>query len=280
MPLPNDYNTVTVTGRYTYLNGEPAVGSVRFTGKGVAVSAETETVILPGTVVATLVNGEFSIELPATNDPDIQPNGWTYSVEERFSNGGGRKYEIDVPYDALRIDLSTVAPVPSSPGDPTAYVTLSAFEALDSAFEQHLLDGGEGGGVSSWNDLTDKPSAFPPEVHDHEMSDVTGLTDALSGKSAANHTHEISGVNGLTAALADKASASALTSHTSNTSNPHAVTKAQVGLGNVSNLAPADLPVSTATQTALDAKRDILVLATGESVPGGTRTGTIIFRTA
>ena len=45
-----------------------------------------------------------------------------------------------------------------------------------------------------------------------------------------------------------------LTAHTGNTSNPHSVTKAQVGLGNVANLAPADMPVSSATQTALDAK--------------------------
>jgi hypothetical protein len=34
------------------------------------------------------------------------------------------------------------------------------------------------------------------------------------------------------------------------------LTKADVGLGNVSNLAPADLPVSTATQTALNLKYD------------------------
>ena len=44
-----------------------------------------------------------------------------------------------------------------------------------------------------------------------------------------------------------------LTAHINNKNNPHEVTKAQVGLGNVSNLAPADLPVSTATQSALDA---------------------------
>lgn len=280
MPLPVDYNTVTVTGRYTYLDGNPAVGSVRFTGKGVSVSAETETVILPGTVVATLVNGEFSIELPATNDPDIQPNGWTYSVEERFSNGGGRKYEIDVPYDAIRIDLSTVAPVTASPGDPTAFVTLSAFEALDSAFEQHLLDGGEGGGVSSWDDLTDKPTVFPPSAHDHEIADVTGLSDELDGKASASHTHAQSDITGLTTALSGKADATTVSGHISNTSNPHGVTKAQVGLGNVSNLAPADLPVSTATQEALDEKRDVLVLGPSDPVPGGTREGTIIFRTA
>ena len=46
-----------------------------------------------------------------------------------------------------------------------------------------------------------------------------------------------------------------LNSHTGNTSNPHKVTKAQVGLGNVQNLAPADMPVSTAQATAIaDAK--------------------------
>lgn len=44
--------------------------------------------------------------------------------------------------------------------------------------------------------------------------------------------------------------------HADRTDNPHSVTKAQVGLGNVSNLAPADLPVSTATQAALDLKYD------------------------
>ena len=43
-----------------------------------------------------------------------------------------------------------------------------------------------------------------------------------------------------------------LTAHINNKNNPHEVTKAQVGLGNVSNLAPADLPISTATQNALD----------------------------
>lgn len=47
---------------------------------------------------------------------------------------------------------------------------------------------------------------------------------------------------------------SAISSHTSNTSNPHSTTKAQVGLANVDNTSDANKPVSTATQTALDAK--------------------------
>lgn len=47
-----------------------------------------------------------------------------------------------------------------------------------------------------------------------------------------------------------------LASHTSNTSNPHSVTKAQVGLGNVDNTSDLNKPVSTAQQTALDLKID------------------------
>jgi len=41
------------------------------------------------------------------------------------------------------------------------------------------------------------------------------------------------------------------TSHTGNTSNPHSVTKTQVGLGNVDNTSDADKPVSTAQATAI-----------------------------
>ena len=44
--------------------------------------------------------------------------------------------------------------------------------------------------------------------------------------------------------------------HIARVDNPHGVTKAQVGLGNVENLAPADMPISSAGQAALNAKAD------------------------
>lgn len=53
----------------------------------------------------------------------------------------------------------------------------------------------------------------------------------------------------------DKVIKESLDAHIGNKSNPHKVTKAQVGLGNVQNLAPADMPVSTAQAAAIaDAK--------------------------
>ena len=49
----------------------------------------------------------------------------------------------------------------------------------------------------------------------------------------------------------DRVIKESLDAHIGNKSNPHNVTKAQVGLGNVQNLAPADMPVSTAQATAI-----------------------------
>jgi hypothetical protein len=49
----------------------------------------------------------------------------------------------------------------------------------------------------------------------------------------------------------DKIIKGSLDAHIGNKSNPHNVTKAQINLGNVQNLAPADMPVSTAQATAI-----------------------------
>ena len=70
------------------------------------------------------------------------------------------------------------------------------------------------------------------------ISDTNELSATISGISNFSkngHTHEIANVTGLQDALDAKATTEALTEHTSNTSNPHNVTKEQVGLSNVTN---------------------------------------------
>lgn len=47
---------------------------------------------------------------------------------------------------------------------------------------------------------------------------------------------------------------SSLSTHATDVNNPHSVTKTQVGLGNCDNTSDLSKPISTATQTALDAK--------------------------
>jgi len=68
-------------------------------------------------------------------------------------------------------------------------------------------------------------------------------------------------IYGLLTALGLKADQSSLDSHTGNTSNPHSVTKSQVGLGNADNTSDANKPVSTAQQTALNLKADASTLS-------------------
>lgn len=64
----------------------------------------------------------------------------------------------------------------------------------------------------------------------------------------------ISNIAGLSSALAAKLDAATFNNHAGDSNNPHAVTKAQVGLGNVDNTSDADKPVSTAQATAIDSK--------------------------
>ena len=67
-----------------------------------------------------------------------------------------------------------------------------------------------------------------------------------------------------------------LTAHTSNKSNPHNVTKEQIGLGNVDNTSDLNKPISTATQIELNKKinkpttnntPDYVLLADGSTAP-------------
>lgn len=58
--------------------------------------------------------------------------------------------------------------------------------------------------------------------------------------------------------------------HLPRTDNPHNVTKTQVGLGNVDNTSDLLKPISTATQTALNAKQNKLTAGTNITIVGDT----------
>lgn len=82
------------------------------------------------------------------------------------------------------------------------------------------------------------------------INDANTRIDSLSADLTAEQTERIA---------ADSSMANNITSingrlvlHTSDYNNPHQVTKAQVGLGNVNNTADLDKPISTLTQQALD----------------------------
>lgn len=124
-------------------------------------------------------------------------------------------------------------------------------------------------------------TAIDKEISDRKAADsanfkeledgMTAAVDNLEGRIQAtdgklyeeidNRKGEINRVEKLisdetaTRAQADTNVNAKVDSHIANKSNPHGVTKAQVGLGNVNNTSDADKPVSTAQATAIaDAK--------------------------
>lgn len=130
MPFTN-LDLRTVEGKILLLNGEPAVGAVRFEASAILTDPVSDEIIYPVPMVAPLdVDGSFSIELPATDDPDMdQP--FTYMVTEQIQGTKGRSYPIEVPYNTPGgvLNLADVAQaVPAGPATAT-YVLVQQHNA-------------------------------------------------------------------------------------------------------------------------------------------------------
>lgn len=139
-----------------------------------------------------------------------------------------------------------------------------------------------GGGSTAWNDITGKPTTFTPAAHTQAISTITGLENALAGKASTGDLDNTFGIATEAHTIADEANSlastavqpAALATYVPNTrtvagkplSSNVSLDKIDVGLSNVDNVSAANLPVSTAQQTALNLKAN-----TADVVPN-TRT--------
>lgn len=133
MALTPNLSTVTVSGTYVDLQGTAIAGQVKFTPRSVLIDSAFDQIIIPNTITVTLdANGSFSVALPATDDPDITPTGFTYRVEESFS--GGRQYDISIPRLSAgsAINLADVTPAVEDSGVALQYVTLLQYNQLST----------------------------------------------------------------------------------------------------------------------------------------------------
>ena len=107
------------------------------------------------------------------------------------------------------------------------------------------------------------------QIDSHIASNLNphNVTQAQVGLGNVDNTSDINkpvstatqlALNGKENAGAAAAVQSNLDNHENDLANPHQVTQAQVGLGNVDNTSDANKPISTATQTALDDKADLV----------------------
>lgn len=83
MPWPPSLTVITVTGKIVHADvaQTPAVGFVRFTTPNVLRIPADDVILTQQVTQVTLdINGEFTVDLPATNDPDVDPVDWAIKV--------------------------------------------------------------------------------------------------------------------------------------------------------------------------------------------------------
>jgi len=147
MALPVNVGKGTVIGTFVDSSGIAATGQITFTpspARLLDATSSPPTTILPKTVTANLVAGAFSVDLLATNDPDVNPSGFTYLVAFQLSGVTVPSFSISVP-EGVTVDLATVSPIPSANGD-NVYPDVNALQAdvdtkADRAFAKRTVTG-------------------------------------------------------------------------------------------------------------------------------------------
>jgi hypothetical protein len=261
----------------------------------------TDTLTQSGTGSETIYSGDFNLNTVALEElfPD-EPASITAMLEVEWTTGTQVGSSLTLPVivynDVIRGDEGDPAHLPlfytsetpdflatqseaESGTDNTKWMSpLRTAQAIAALTED---------GVSSWNDLTDKPSTFPPASHTHPLEDITGLDNALLGKAAISHTHPQSDITGLDTALLGKASAT----HThplSDLTNSGATTgqvvtwdgsawvpqDASGGVTSYNDLTnvPSTFPPSTHTHAVTDITSGTLAIA---RIPTGTTSSTV-----
>jgi hypothetical protein len=209
------------------------------------------------------------------------------TIQYEKANGTGIQ-ELDIPAAnstkagvmaaADKVKLDTTLPKQISDETTARVAAINALQGeLANDIAQEVVDRNEAIATAK-AELT---TAINKEISDRKAADLANFKELEDGMTAAvdnlegriqatdgklyeeidNRKGEINRVEKLisdetaTRAQADTNVNAKVDSHIANKSNPHGVTKAQVGLGNVNNTSDADKPVSTAQATAIaDAK--------------------------
>jgi len=108
--------TVTVHGELLNLDGlTPAVGTVTFRTLIELRDTVDNVVYPPADFVATLdLLGEFTIVLPATDNPDITPLNWIYQVYIDTETWRSTQY-MRIPFSLAVVEFADLVPIDYDP---------------------------------------------------------------------------------------------------------------------------------------------------------------------
>lgn len=159
------------------------------------------------------------------------------------------------------------------PGSNAVAINYKNYSTTSTLNPQHIIPAASStlAGVMTAADKVKLDTTLPKQISDGLAKEVVDRDTAIAAakseltasltkevndrKAEIIRVEELISDEAATRAQADTNVNAKVDSHIGSKSNPHAVTKAQVGLGNVNNTSDADKPVSTAQATAIaDAK--------------------------
>jgi hypothetical protein len=189
MAFPSSLALISVHARFDLPPDGGATGRARFIADYPLKGATDNAVVPPFTVDAALgADGEFTVDLPATDDPQWTPQGWAYRVE--FVIGGAVfTGTLQLAHGTAAVELADLLQVSGAAQSGTSYLALTSrgvaggVAALDAdgdvndAAGNKIAGGGGGGGT---------PGGTVVSETSFGQSATAGATTAYS---RADHTH-------------------------------------------------------------------------------------------
>lgn len=215
MALTPDTTLINLVWRGVYRDNTPATGTIKLTydggveidpgngdDKSIAIFPKNiEKAILPVKIDAldengdtiSVVVGQATFQVPATNDTTILGSGGTYTLVENLERGEGRTYSFEVDKDTPGGTIYPHEIPPSDPHPGTVYsgVSSSVFNALEARVQtlENTVPGVVAGTVTQVNSIDpDVDGHITLAKGDIGLSNVDNTADADKPVSDATTT--------------------------------------------------------------------------------------------
>lgn len=147
MPYGPEISTRLVLGQYYALDGSAATGTITFVPSA-QVKDSNGTTILSGLISVMLDDeGSFAVELPCTDDSDLTPSGWYYTVRTRTSGVAPTETKMYLSTSEDSLDLSSgPSPIILAAGNTPPAVEAESYSAdvtVREVYGQYLHPNGQ-----------------------------------------------------------------------------------------------------------------------------------------
>jgi hypothetical protein len=253
--FPDGLTLVTVHGQLDAANGK-----AEFVARQPLIGSAADAIVMPFTVPAVVDgNGEFTVDLPATDDPGWSPSGWAYAV--RVTAGGASvRGTLQLDYQTTSVELADLLQVDGTAEQGVSYILVGrrgvagGVAGLDA--DGDVIDAtgakvtsGSGGGAAPGSTVVSETSygqtatagtgtAYSRATHSHgtppapaaaDISDATTVGKAVltAADAAAARTAigaETSGAAATAQTTAEAYADSAVATHSADTTGVHGIT--------------------------------------------------------